>query len=405
MPDPRPAGYNPYAGYLRPEPAPVRFNPEMLARYEAGRMADAGEYGAEDRAPNYFSRFLGNLGDSLEKPGRFVKAAVSAVGSGLGLNAPPDRSEALSFLPFSDSLGLTDPRNATKGSALSSQWTGLAPDAWQNQILGFGMDVGLDPTTYMGAGLGKAAGKGLGAAAERAAMARGPGYSTTANDLARMMVGVKDEQGMVGRRMAEIRQLPDGGAGIRAEIHPDSRIIGAGAEAVTFASPLGRVTRVGRSPVEAMGRPVSEDIVQATRTVDYPRNAALNQRVENLPFASPAPGGRPIPPDLAARLESQGLKFTDPNAGNWGMAGGRSVVIDPGAVDVLPAFAGGFSPVVAARAPDRVERFLLDMLGGQRAMRSALERGLSAPAYQRRLGQAGQAAGGMAGAGLGQIGR
>jgi hypothetical protein len=62
--------------------------------------------------------------------------------------------EALSVLPFSDTLGLTNERDTVQGTDLLSQ-AGLVTrgdDSWENMLAGFGAEVALDPSTYLGIG-------------------------------------------------------------------------------------------------------------------------------------------------------------------------------------------------------------------------------------------------------------
>lgn len=94
---------------------------------------------------------LSYIGDSLDKPGRAVRGTLAG---------RPD--EALAAIPFSDSMGWTDPSRAVSGREL------LAQQGWQtgndtlDAGLGFAADMALDPTTYLGIGgvgrLAKAAG-------------------------------------------------------------------------------------------------------------------------------------------------------------------------------------------------------------------------------------------------------
>lgn len=104
---------------------------------------------------------LGYLGSTLNKTfgGRAIRGGLGMLA---GKNTP--MSELFSFLPFSDTLGLTDPTNEVRGSDLlggSKDQAFLSPEG----IGGLGIDILTDPLTYLtlGAGattnLGKAAAK------------------------------------------------------------------------------------------------------------------------------------------------------------------------------------------------------------------------------------------------------
>jgi hypothetical protein len=67
-------------------------------------------------------------------------------------------------------------------------------------------------------------------------------------------------------------------------------------------------------------------------------------------------------------------------------------------VSAEPGFTGGFQQVDQAGRPGLLSRALLDLLGGQPAMRLALDAGRAAPAYESRLGLRGMLAGGSLGA-------
>lgn len=102
---------------------------------------------------------LGYLGSVLDKTfgGRGIRGA---------LGGHPE--ELASILPFSDTLGITDPRNEVSGRDLLAN-AGLAtqrqpdePFNWQDDLLGMAAEMALDPSTYLSLGLtgaGKAAAK------------------------------------------------------------------------------------------------------------------------------------------------------------------------------------------------------------------------------------------------------
>jgi hypothetical protein len=95
------------------------------------------------------------LGSAIGKPGRAVRGLLSG-----------NTNEGLAALPFSDSLGITDPSQAVSGSQLLGQYGLSTGDSLADSALGFGAEMALDPTTYLGAGIaGKLLGRGAGAAA------------------------------------------------------------------------------------------------------------------------------------------------------------------------------------------------------------------------------------------------
>lgn len=110
---------------------------------------------------------LGYLGDTFDKPGRALRGF---------LGGRPE--ELLAAVPFSDSLGLTDRANRVSGEDL----TGLDDGSLLSTIANIGTEVALDPLTLAGGLMGRALGK----SANRAAVARGPGFATTEDDVLRM---------------------------------------------------------------------------------------------------------------------------------------------------------------------------------------------------------------------------
>lgn len=93
---------------------------------------------------------LGYVGKILDKTfgGRAVRG-----GLGLLTGQNTDPSELLSFLPMSDTLGLTKERNAVQGTDLLANAGLITPGdtGWQNQLAGVGTEIALDPATYLGA--------------------------------------------------------------------------------------------------------------------------------------------------------------------------------------------------------------------------------------------------------------
>ncbi len=92
---------------------------------------------------------LGYIGKLLDKG--FGGRAVRGV-----LGGRPE--ELFSVLPFSDTLGLTQERNAVQGTDLLENAGFITPGdtGWQNQLAGVAAEIGLDPATYLGPGAIKA---------------------------------------------------------------------------------------------------------------------------------------------------------------------------------------------------------------------------------------------------------
>lgn len=88
--------------------------------------------------------------EALSKPGRAVRGAIAG---------RPD--ELLSFLPFSDSLGVTDPSRAVWGRDLLGM-AGLGTGSETGDMAaGMGVDLLTDPLLYFGGGLARGAMSGL----------------------------------------------------------------------------------------------------------------------------------------------------------------------------------------------------------------------------------------------------
>lgn len=84
---------------------------------------------------------LGYLSGILGKPGRAIRGL---------LGGRPD--EALSLIPFSDTLGITNEENAISGKDLLHQLGVISDphdDSWLNTIAGLGAEVATDPLTYI----------------------------------------------------------------------------------------------------------------------------------------------------------------------------------------------------------------------------------------------------------------
>lgn len=350
---------------------------------------------------------LGYIGDSLDKPGRAVRGLLAG---------RPD--EAAAILPFSDSMGLTDPSRRTSGRDILSQLGADPGEGLGGDAAGMGIEMALDPLTYLGAGLGAR----LGTRAGEAAAAAGPRFGTTADDLLRMgaespltktLLGASDLEGGlsssggdISRHISDILSNP-GSKRILSEIPEESTILGAGGDALTFRTPQGDVLRLGNTSPGNSGRPIAEGVAQPTRTIDLPGHMGASDgiiRAERVPFAEGV--GDPTwnrldPTTMMSRsseldnvLNNQGLRYMDRHGGNVGMIGGKPTVIDPGAIDAR-RFTGEFQQPIAAAEPSALMRALIGLGGGDEATRTAIAAGQSGPNFVPRFT--------LGGAGLGSL--
>lgn len=352
---------------------------------------------------------LGYVGSALDKPGRAVRGLLAG-----------NAREGLAALPFSDSLGLTDESQRTSGSDLIRALNGGEQSPLED-VLGFGAELATDPLMYAGAGLGRMLGKN----AEAAALARGPRYGTTAEDLGAEMLRSGNADAFAHNQI--LGSLENRAAWDRAasEVPPGSKFLGAGAEGMAFETPGGMVVRMGKAegPAGAAGRPVAESVLQPTRTADYGYtrpglnddytamiDEPMRMRVETMPKAEAA-GDKAFwrsrdadtmltPMDqLDQRLAADNIGMWDRHAGNAGMYQGRPVAIDPGSLD-LSKFAGGYAPVAVAGEASRPMNALLNALGSDQAVRSMMAGQGDLNLMRRLMGY-----GGFAGADLGAAAR
>lgn len=324
---------------------------------------------------------LGYVGDVLNKPGRAVRGLLAG---------KPE--EAAAVLPFSDSLGITDEANQTTGKDLLRH-LGMDPgDGVMGDLAGFGTELATDPLSFLGAGIGA----GIGRKAGAAAMARGPRFATTIDDIERMAI----EGGRPGLEHVEyLRNSPAAGR-VLSEIDPASSFLGAGAEGMAFKQPAGDVARIGKVPIGEPGRPVAEGILPATRTVDVPASSRAAYRVERSPLAEQL---QPWATDLTEQslkrnLSGQGIHFMDRSPANMGVFDNKATVIDPGAVDVSSAFRGGRADVTNAAEAGPLMSRLLDLIGSDEAVRAAIAAGRRSPGYTLPSAAYGGSAGLLGGA-------
>ncbi len=327
---------------------------------------------------------LGYAGEALNKPGRAVRGVLAG---------NPD--ELAAAIPFSDSLGITNQSASTSGKDLLSALGLDVGSGTMGDIAGFGAEVATDPLAWMGAGLGSR----LGGAAERAAVARGPQFGTTADDLSRMLSG-----SLTGDIVeSKILQNPQASR-ILSEINPESQFIGNGVEALAFKEPSGSVTRIGSVQPGAAGRPIAPGIAQPNFTQDIgaaspfrvERGIPYADRVNDVPFWTRRDSSTMLTQSdmLDRSLLESGLKRTDRHFGNIGMIGERPVAIDPGDIATLfGAKPGATQPVLQAAEPGMMMNTLLDALGSSQSIRSG-----ESPRYQALLSLLGGGGGAVTGA-------
>src|SRR5690606_17768916 len=96
------------------------------------------------------------VAESIDKPGRAVRGVLAG---------RPE--ELLNLVPFSDTLGLTDPHEAVQGRDLLRQWGMVGsnqPGLDAGDVAGFFTEVALDPLTYLSFGASTALGQSAKAA-------------------------------------------------------------------------------------------------------------------------------------------------------------------------------------------------------------------------------------------------
>lgn len=320
---------------------------------------------------------LGYVGSSLDKPGAAVRGMLTG-----------DMGQAKNLIPFSDTMGLTDPEQRVSGRGLLQHY-GLqdeGDDSLLGGAAGFATELATDPLTYLGGALANRATKGL----RGAAMARGPQFGGGLEKLAASGVGQAGE----GARALESLKSSPALERLLSEMPEGSKFLG-GNNSLAFGTPQGDVLRFGQEP----SRLAIPEMLQPTRNV-----SVGEWRAERLPMAQDV-GNRELFQQqyrpMADSLRGQGLHPADLQPGNLGTFQGRPTLIDPGAAVPHPrAIAAGQefarAPEIAAQDPGRITNLLLDALGYKGWVQGQLagQAGGQMPGW---FGGAASAAGGRAG--------
>jgi hypothetical protein len=277
-----------------------------------------------------------------------------------------------------------------------------------------------DPLSYAGLGLGSRAGAAAGGALERAALARGPRYGQSANDILGQIMAKEPNHNIIDNFVQHMRQpeLAPIAERLAGEIPKGSVPFNSGVEAVAFRSPTGDVVRLGEMPGGLIKkRPIDPDMLQATRIA-----SAGNFMVDRAPYLHgvDSPAAQDAAGLLKKNMSGRGIDLRDAHAGNIGFQGTSPKVLDPGAVSPITAehiahqqkikdimgegypvkvpeaaYSGGFQPVTdLMQQPSKPMNALLSLLGSDKALQRALAMGTQDIGYKR----AGQIAGGTVGA-------
>lgn len=367
--------------------SPLDWGRQSLTNLGEGSMGLlGGDFSRENLAktlPGLGGILAGALTGGVAAP--LVGTGIASLLQGAGNEIAPRAMRAMSTSDLVSKLG-GDPE-----STLHNLAVGAATDPWT-----YAMGMG-------GMRLGEAAIGRAGKALDTAALARGPRFGGEAADLVgHLKGGPASSDAMAnlltaaGDRSPNLWLPPETPASqssmarALSEVPGGSRLLGGGGEGVAFKTPYGRVVRLGMEGGEAgvEGRPISSSVLQADRTVSIPAGNGQNWRIEHTPFAEDVGGTgfkTPLPVanqshpygatigDLIKSLEADKLNLVDAHTGNVGRYMGRPVVIDPGAIEAAGQVAR--QPVIAAKEPTLFTRKILDMLGADEKLRSALVRG------------------------------
>lgn len=313
-----------------------------------------------------------------------IGSAAAGLGQGIGESIDPSLQ--------------ADSSNVAGGKMASM--FGLDPDSTAGQAVGVLGTALTDPMSYAGLGLGSKLGARAGAGLERAAIARGPRYGTTAEDLAGQLSNLPipgSSTGWTHPLANELRTNPLAGR-IASEVPEGSQLLGYGTEGAAFRTPSGDVARVGAVKPSFTGRPSLDEVLQPTRASITPADQFGGRLLaERMPMAADvgSEAASASQGALSDALRQRGMTLADPHAGNIGFVGGAPKVIDPGALRSA-GFAGDYAPMLsAADQPSRPMNAILSALGSDRKLRAALANGRSGLGWEQAGGSLGAKAGAL----------
>jgi hypothetical protein len=255
---------------------------QSLARQQAQDPTNPGTGLSPDEEESFLShaldQSLGGLayvGKVLDKPRRAVGAGLSYLTAG----GNPDPSELLSFLPGSDTLGLTHEQNAVQGTDVLSN-LGLVTkgdNSWENQAAGFAAELAMDPLTYLGIGPLTKAGQ---AAAKAGTLAGKTSERIAAGQAKLFDVGLPFQKALFGADRVGFNPLgQDASAAIaRNALGAPLQgldVLGRGAEKY-LGGPVERLT--GSNPVTALGN-FGDAAYRYGRTLFDPRVAEASTKI------------------------------------------------------------------------------------------------------------------------------
>jgi len=271
---------------------------------------------------NPFLENLSAIGSLLAAPGDYTR--------GLLAGQPGDRVGGGELLA---ALGLLD----------------AGDDSVLGKALGFGANVLTDPLTYAGAALGALGSRG-------AYKALGPMHPGGAEKVFAAGDAVMQDL-RADPLLSEVLASPQARA-VLQEIPEGSTYLPGGSSALPFRTPAGDVVRIA-PPLEDARLAIPE-MLQPTRNVTHGPF-----RVERLPWAENV-GDRALFDEAAGPLSeairARGLDPADMHPGNIGLVNGRPMVIDSGAVGMLPGGPEAVAPEMIGPTPARM--LYPGMLGG-----------------------------------------
>ncbi len=314
---------------------------------------------------------MGDVGYLMDTPGAYLRGALSgnlgqrASGQDMlqswGLDAGPMGGMAAEMVadPFA-LAGLAGGaykgiQGLTKGAQALSHADDVNP--LMKAAAGFvGNESGVLDMDEVARRLG-----GSGAAAELAAF-QGPRYSTSADDLKYMLgsAGIRDEI------ENEFFKNKDVGNFVASEIPGGSRLLGSGAEGVTFKTPMNSVVRVNKLQSSPMGRLEIPEMLQPFRSVHHG-----GFTVEHLPMVHPVDNLRRLHGGLGPHyedaeyrilkdLESRGIADLDWNQSNVGLTNeGNLLAHDPGVFQVRRGFDVPSSSPMMNSDPTEIQQAML----------------------------------------------